>query len=99
MSAKHPIEMLQGLVSVGTPVKIKPPCYDAGQFATVYERLTGKDEPALITGCCRYALRMSDGRIRDYARHEFAKAHAFGGKNSHQQTLPLTSTHGAPHVP
>lgn len=68
-----PAERLQGLVSVGTPVRIKVGFYK-GRYGIVAEALTTNKQPAFCTGAMRYAIRFSDNRLLDFLRHEFAKA-------------------------
>jgi len=68
---KAPIEMLQRPLRPGNLVRIKVG-RRRGCVYPVAERLTGKDEPAFLTGAARYAVSVEDGRIADYPRHELA---------------------------
>ena len=67
-----PFMRLQGLVKPGRRVRIKIWPYK-DLVGVVVEALTTRDDPAFITGAMRYAVRLSDGRVVDLCRHQFAK--------------------------
>lgn len=66
---RTPIEILQRPLRPGTVVRVKVGSR-AGRVFHVAALLTGKDEPAYLTGAARYAIDVGADRIADYARHE-----------------------------